>query len=298
MDFMEFWQETKKESLAQPLNVKFEDYSFDLDNIEVKRVYFDGYRCGKVDGLYIRSKGVDKKRPIMLFSHGYSTRIFTVSRYIQWLAAGYNVLAVNVRGQGEPINDDVPNNRVVSGIMTKGILNKEKYIYRYIYADFLRAVELAATLPESDGTVGVFGASQGGGIALMLSALDKRVKFVAALYPFMSCIDYGVEHCSGGPYEEIWRYFKLFDAEMQTKEQVFNTLSYFDNINFAPYIKCPVLMGIGLKDKACPPEASIKVFDTLDTENKYLHKYPAHGHEDIWDFEDLALQFAYRERIR
>lgn len=298
MDFIKFWNETKKESMAQPLNAKFEDYPFELDNIEVKRVYFDGYRCGRLDGLYICPKGVDEKRPIMLFSHGYSTRIFTVNRYLQWLAAGYNVLAVNVRGQGEPINDDAPNKRVVSGIMTKGILNKEKYIYRYIYADFLRVVELAATLPESDGTVGVFGASQGGGIALMLAALDDRVKFITALYPFMSCIEYGFEHCSGGPYEEIWRYFKLFDSEMQTREQVFDTLSYFDNINFAPLIKCPVLMGIGLKDTACPPEASKKVFDALATENKYLHKYPAHGHEDIWDFEDLALQFAYRERLK
>ena len=96
MDFKGFWQKTKEDSLTQPLNVKFEEYSFDMDSIEVKRVYFDGYRCGRVDGIYIRSKGIDEKRPIMLFSHGYSTRIFTVSRYIQWIAAGYNVLAVNV----------------------------------------------------------------------------------------------------------------------------------------------------------------------------------------------------------
>lgn len=291
-DFNRFWDSTVTECYEQPLNYVFEDYPYALDSVCVKRVYFDGFRCGRIDGLYIAPKKAREKLPVMLFSHGYSTRIFCVSQYLRWIMAGYAVFALNVRGQGEPKTGNSPGNRVVSGIMTRGIEDKENYIYRYIYADFQRALRLIRSLPELDSDrIGIFGASQGGGIAIATAALDKHIKFITVLYPFMSDIASAFTKCSGGPYEEIWRYFKLFDPEMKTRDKLFDTLSYFDNISFAPLINCPVLMGICMKDTICPPESTQNVFDTMNSE-KELHKYYAHGHEDVWEFEDSALQYA------
>jgi cephalosporin-C deacetylase len=41
------------------------------------------------------------------------------------------------------------------------------------------------------------------------------------------------------------------------------TLNYYDGINFAPNIRCPMLVYIGLEDDVCPPETGFAVFDAM-----------------------------------
>ena len=42
------------------------------------------------------------------------------------------------------------------------------------------------------------------------------------------------------------------------------TLNYFDGINFAPRIRCPMLVYVGLGDDVCPPETGYALYERAD----------------------------------
>ena len=61
------------------------------------------------------------------------------------------------------------------------------------------------------------------------------------------------------------------------------TLRYFDAVNFAPRIKCPMVVGIGLEDEVCPPETSYAAYRLLGGE-KEVWLFPNSGHANAHDF--------------
>jgi len=61
--------------------------------------------------------------------------------------------------------------------------------------------------------------------------------------------------------------------------EVFRTLSYFDNMNLAERITCPVLMNVGLQDVICPPSTIYAAFNHLGSETKEMKVFPYNGHE-------------------
>ena len=62
------------------------------------------------------------------------------------------------------------------------------------------------------------------------------------------------------PYEEINEYLRLYpDREPMVRE----TLAYFDGINFAPLIKAPMFVYIGLEDDVCPPETGYALVEAM-----------------------------------
>ena len=53
-----------------------------------------------------------------------------------------------------------------------------------IYTGCVRALDFLTSLPQYDGeNLGVIGGSQGGALAMVTAALDKRVKALVAYYP-------------------------------------------------------------------------------------------------------------------
>jgi cephalosporin-C deacetylase len=50
-------------------------------------------------------------------------------------------------------------------------------------------------------------------------------------------------------------------------------------MNFAPDIKCPILMSVGLVDIVCPPSTIFATFNHIVSRNKELAMYPGMGHE-------------------
>ena len=77
------------------------------------------------------------------------------------------------------------------------------------------------------------------------------------------------------PYEEINEYLRLYPEREQAVRE---TLNYFDGINFAPLIRCPMQINIGLRDDVCPPETGFALYDALGCE-KTLHPYPNCAHD-------------------
>ena len=58
------------------------------------------------------------------------------------------------------------------------------------------------------------------------------------------------------PYEEINDFLR---AHPDSRRAVEETVAYFDGINFADKITCPIIVNIGLQDNVCPPETGYAV---------------------------------------
>ncbi|MCX7923537.1 MAG: acetylxylan esterase [Clostridia bacterium] len=297
-DFEAFWRETLEESSRQPLNSELIPHSYPVSQIKAFNIYYDGFRGSRINGWYLLPNGADKdhKVPIIIYYHGYTKNKGYIVDYLKWLIQGYAVLAVDVRGQGGKTADPAVYSRGgIAGWMTKGILDKYQYYYRNVFVDCVRAIDFACEREEIDTEkIGIYGFSQGGGITLAVAALDKRPKFAIPIEPYLCNFRRGGEVYQEGPYGEISDYFRILDPEMQTEEDVFDTLSYFDGMNMASRIKCPVLMAVGLVDKTCPPSTVFAAYNHLECE-KQIKIYHHHDHEVPSYHEEVMIEFVKKQ---
>jgi cephalosporin-C deacetylase len=61
------------------------------------------------------------------------------------------------------------------------------------------------------------------------------------------------------------------------------TLRYYDAVNFAGWIECPIAVGIALNDEVCPPETSYAAYQKL-AGPKELWLFPNSGHGNAHNY--------------
>jgi cephalosporin-C deacetylase len=106
----------------------------------------------------------------------------------------------------------------------------------------------------------VTGSSQGGALTIVTAAMRREIACAAAGAPYLAGMMDAARLTHSYPYQEIGDYLRLFP---EREEQVRHTLAYFDVVNFAPSISCPILVNIGLQDDVCPPETGFAVFEAM-----------------------------------
>ncbi len=280
-DFETFWSKTIAESKEQKLNAELIPVDYPIDVVKVFDLYFDGFKNSRIYGRYVlpQNANIDNKVPAVVMYHGYNYNNIVISNVLHYTLMGYAVLMLDVRGQNIKSPDHNPyENGGPSGWMTNGILNPDNYFYRFAYMDCVRAVEFIKTRDEiNTDKIAIEGGSQGGGLSLAVGALSNDVKVVLADIPYLCHFRRAIELYDGSPYDEIYHYFKVHDSLHKTEDQVYRTLSYFDNMNLASMIKGDVLISVGLEDTVCPPSTAFAAFNHLKTE-KEIRVYPEYGH--------------------
>lgn len=294
-DYDAFWDETLDESRRFPLDAEWVPVDYPVKGIKVYSLSYSGYKGSRVNAWYILPEKATPQSPVPAILHfsGYTWAKGFVGQYMAWALQGYAVLAMDNRGQGgiTPEYGDYTEGSV-PGWLTKGINDKYRYYYRSVFVDGVRAIDFLSSIPEINASkIGILGGSQGGGIGLAVAGLDSRPAFMLSTFPFLCNFEKAFELCVTSPYSELVEYFKMFDPEMKKRDEVFKTLSYFDGMNFASRVKCPVLMAIGLKDTVCNPVTTFSAFNHLQGE-KELVVYPLHGHEALYSHDDLEFLFA------
>jgi cephalosporin-C deacetylase-like acetyl esterase len=139
--------------------------------------------------------------------------------------------------------------------------------------DCIRAVDFLSSRPEVDKErIAVWGGSQGGGLSFMTASLDERISYCLADVPWLC--DW-VRYFKTSHWEEIddW----LAEDSKRSWDTMLRELSYFDTMNMAERIKCPVLMGVGLQDKVCPPSTSFATYNRIKSPKEY-RVYIRSGH--------------------
>lgn len=151
-----------------------------------------------------------------------------------------------------------------NGYLQNGLDNKDNYYMRRVYTGLVRAIDFLTTLPQWDGrNVALQGGSQGGALAIVAAGLDPRVTACVANHPALSDMaGYKGGHAGGYPH------FFRTDG-MDTPEKL-NTMAYFDVVNFARRVKCPVYMTWGYNDNTCPPTTSYAVYNVISAPKEAL----------------------------
>jgi cephalosporin-C deacetylase len=291
-DFDAFWQRTLAEARQQPLEARFTPADSGLRLMEVFDVTFNGYGGQPVKAwLYLpRQRG--EALPCVVEYIGYGGGRGLPIEWLLWSSAGYAHLVMDTRGQGSSWRSgDTPDlepdgsNPQSPGFMTRGILNAHTYYYRRVFTDAVRAIEAARAAPGVDGErIAVTGGSQGGGITLAVSGLVPDLAAAMPDVPFLCQYRRAMDLTDANPYQEIVKFCSIHRDKIET---VFDTLSYFDGLNFAARARCPALFSTGLMDEICPPSTVFAAYNYYAGADKHIKVWPYNHHEGGDAFQDV-----------
>jgi cephalosporin-C deacetylase len=300
-DFDDFWASTLAEVRQHPLDARFEPFATPLKTVEVYDVTFNGYGGQPIKGWFTIPRHRDsEKLPCLVEYVGYGGGRGFPTEWLGFSSGGFAHLVMDTRGQGSGwTKGDTPDfepegsNPQYSGFMTRGVLSPKTYYYRRVFSDGVRAVEAALTHPMVDGNrIGVTGGSQGGGISLAVSGLlGDKVKIAMADVPFLCNFKRATRITDANPYQEIVIYCKNHRDKIET---VFQTLTYFDGMNFATRAKARGLFSVGLMDDVCPPSTVYSAYNHFAGE-KEIRVWQFNKHEGGQHFQlEEKLKFAQK----
>lgn len=282
-DFDLFWAATLAEARAQPLEARFAPVDVGLTTLDAFDVTFNGYAGQPIKGWLILPRAGPAPLPVVVEYIGYGGGRGFPTDWLLWASAGYAHLVMDTRGQGSVWqNGDTPDlapdgaSPHHPGFMTVGILAPQTYYYRRLMTDAVRAVEAARSHPAVDaGRVAVTGGSQGGGLALAAAGLEPAVGVCLPEVPFLCHYRRATELVDSYPYQEIARYCM---AHRDKVDAIFNTLAYFDGVNFAARASAQALFSVGLMDEVCPPSTVYAAYNHY-AGPKDIRVYPYNHHE-------------------
>lgn len=279
-DFDSFWQHTLTDVAATDLDLLLARISTPYRTVDIFDASFRGFAGDRIKAWLIKPRHLATSLPVVVEFIGYNGGRDLPGAHLQWASAGYIHLLVDTRGQGAlwggggSTPDPHGSGPQAPGFVTRGIEDPDSYYYRRVFADAARAVEAAATLPDVDtNRISVHGISQGGGIALAAAALAPNVHAVMPDVPFLCDFRRAVDICDQDPYTEVTRYLAVHRRSAAT---VFDTLSYFDGVNFAKRISAPAMFSVALMDKTCPPSTVFAAF----------HAYAGPKEIEVYEFND------------
>ena len=224
-DLEEFWEETLTELRAIPLEPQIEPLDFSPSSkTAFFKVRYPSFGGASITGYLARPKEVEGKLPCILLYHGYSGSKPGLLDLCRFTNMGWAVLAIDTRGQnGESNNTSYGEGGAVKGWLTIGIDSPQKYYYRGVYADCVKAFELAASLDFVDeNRIAATGGSQGGALTIAAAALEPRIAAYAPDIAFLCHFQRAVQIAPGHPYQEIEEYLRKWP---EREAQVFLTLS-------------------------------------------------------------------------
>lgn len=266
-DFDAFWEAVLTQAAKIPLNATIQPIPLrSTEDVEVFDVRYDSLDHVRIACWYCLPRKRTAPLPVVIIGPGY---VNEPSIPKATAALGYAALSLAPRGKlrsNDQFNPGYP------GLMTYSIIDRNTYSYRGFYVDAIRAVDFVLSRPEVDPKrIGASGHSQGGALTLLLAAMRNNViACAAASAPYYCGFMDAARLTRSYHYQEITDYLRMFP---ERTEQVRETLSYFDLINFAPRIACPIIVSIGLRDDIAPPEMGYAVFKAIGSRHKTLYEY-------------------------
>lgn len=272
-DFEEFWNKGKSELSKIPLDAKFELMpALGSSKVDVYHVSFQNVGTGiaKVSRIYgmlavPKETYPGQKFPAIMRPPGAGVRPY----FGQVAMAERGIIVLEIGIHGIPVNlpqlvYDELRNTALNRYMSYNMDDKDEYYYRRVYLGCIRSNDFLFSLPQFDGkNLGVTGGSQGGGLAIITTALDSRVKGLVSSYPALSDMTGYLFGRAGG-----W-FHLLKDPKNQTKEKI-ETLSYYDVVNFAKRVKVPGMYSWGFNDEVVPPTSSFAAYNVITAPKKLL----------------------------
>ena len=283
-DFIAFWDSARAELSKVPADAKMtlmpdrctpdvNVYQVAIRNIGNSRIY---------GILSIPRK--EGKYPAVLEVPGAGVRAYNPD--VALAERGFITFVIGIHGV--PVNlDPLVYADLGSGALreywTFNMDNRDRYYYKRVYLGCVRANDFLVSLPEYDGkNLAVTGGSQGGALTIVTGALDKRVRYLAALYPALCDVTGYLSGRAGG-----WpHFFDKFNIQFNNTREKLETIPYYDVVNFAGEIKVPGFYSWGFNDETCPPTSLYAAYNSINAP-KELHLALETGH---WTFQEQNIK--------
>lgn len=216
-------------------------------------------------------------------------------RGIQGVLTQHGCAVLEMGVNGIPVNrdDDFYRDLKANGLSEYWTIyndDRDKYYYKKIYAGTVKAADFLCSLPFIDTTrIAVTGGSQGGALSIIHAALDPRVRCLSAAYPAL-CEIAGYYHGRVGGWPRILR--EPTEVARDRKAQV---SAYYDVVNFARRLHCPVKMFIGYNDRTCCPTSTYAAYNVIPSQKELFlpldcahWQYPEHREQrHLWLVQQL-----------
>ena len=290
-DFDDFWAATLEDARQTSLQTDFTAAEAYLSLIEAFDVTFPGFGGQPIKGWLLLPRQRGGRLPCVVEYIGYGGGRGLPIDWLTYAAAGYAHFVMDTRGQGStwksgdtPDQEPEGSNPQYPGFMTRGVLKPETYFYRRVFTDAVRAVEAARSHPAVDPErIAVAGGSQGGGITLAVAGLVPDLAAVMPDVPFLCHYRRATEIVDSFPYNEISQFCRRHRDKIET---VFETLSYFDGVNFAPRATAPAFFSVALMDETCPPSTVFAAYNHYAAQ-KDMRVWSYNNHEGGESFQTL-----------
>jgi cephalosporin-C deacetylase len=194
--------------------------------------------------------------------------------------ASNGIITFEIGIHGIPVNLDIEvYNNLSSGALNSynniRMNDRNAFYYKRVYLGCVRSVDFIFSLPEFNGTeMVVTGGSQGGALTIVTAGLDKRIKYMAALYPAL-CDNSGYLNKRAGGWPHYFRNAEPKPGEVET-------LGYYDVVNFARRVSAPGFYTWGYNDLTCPPTSIFSAYNVIPAP-KELQIFQETGH---WTFPE------------
>ncbi|MEV4377697.1 acetylxylan esterase [Streptosporangium sp. NPDC049644] len=297
--FDAFWARTLAETREHDLNAVFTEVETDLALVRCFDVGYAGFGGQEIKGWLLLPAAAEEPLPCVVQYIGYNGGRGLPHDWLTWPAAGWAVLVMDSRGQGggwrpgdtpDPVGGTGAQS---SGKLTQGVSDPDDYYFRRLYTDGVRAVEAARAHPLVDASrIVVSGGSQGGGLAMAVSALVPGLLFAFIDVPFMSHIRRAAEITDEDPYAELGRFLK---SNRRRVDQVFATLDHFDGMNFAARNTTPALFSVGLRDGITPASTVFAAYNHY-AGDKDIRVWAFNGHEG-GESDQIAEQLGIARKL-
>ena len=287
-DFDRFWQRTLKTAARTPLNPEITPLpKYSNDSIEVSLVRLNVGSDGRHVYGYLTRPRDGRPHPVLFCPPGAgASRISPTTYYSEH---GFIYLNINIHNGCNPELDDEQYaiaKDATEGYNRRGIDSPETFYYRDVYAGCSRCIDFLCSLPDWDGrNVGVTGGSQGGALSIVTAALNPRVTFCSPFYPAL-CDLMGFTHGRAGGWP------KYYNGNNEN-EAAATTLQYYDVVNFARQLKCPVFYSFGYNDDTCSPTSTYAAYNEI-TAPKTIAVTPTSGHWRFPETNDESVSWMKR----
>jgi cephalosporin-C deacetylase len=193
--------------------------------------------------------------------------------------AANGVVTLEIGIHGIPVNLDPQvyvdlSNAALSNYYSIRMDDRDGSYFMRVSLGCVKAVDFIFTLPEFNGTdLAVTGQSQGGMLSIVTAALDRRIKYLAPIYP---------GGCDNLRFLPVSVTGNSSDKTRGPSAEISKAVSYYDVVNFARRLTIPGYYSWGYNDVVCHPTSMYAAYNII-TAPKELHIFQETGH---WTFPE------------
>ena len=267
--FNQFWQEKIRELRSRKYTVDIREVKEKYDSRA--KVYEVWLRDGKlnVTGYMVLPASPAKGgHPLLMMYNGAGTIGANYRSAVQRVIR-YNMIVFNLsihdvpNGLSPREQGKIRRERNLVDYMYRGVSRPEDYPIFEIFMRGVRALDYMKTRPEWNGReVVTQGGSLGGAQALFAASIEPKTVLCIANAPALSDhFGASASHLPGWP--------NLFAELARRKiptEGAKQTATFFDTVNIARDIRCPIHLSVGFIDRICPPDSIYALYNSLAQE--------------------------------